>query len=189
MTRDDAWEILTEYTKSESLRRHALTVEGAMRWFARRDGHDEEAWAIAGLLHDFDYEIHPTLEKHPQEGSPILAERGVPEDIRTAILGHASHTGVPRETLMAKTLFAVDELSGFTYAVALVRPSKSIHDVKPKSVKKKLKDKSFAAKVNRAEITQAMEELGVEPTAHIQDVIDAMRSVAEEIGLSGAVKQ
>ncbi len=189
MNRDDAWEILTEYTKSESLRRHALTVEGIMRWFARRDGHDEEAWAIAGLLHDFDYEIHPTLEKHPQDGSVILAERGVPEEIRTAILGHAPHTGVPRETLMAKTLFAVDELSGFTYAVALVRPSKSIHDVKPKSVKKKLKDKSFAAKVNRGEIIQAMEELDVEPTAHIQDVIDAMGSVAEQIGLSGAGEQ
>ena len=185
MNRESAWNLLCEYTRSESLRRHALTVEGVMGWFARRDGHDEEAWKIAGLLHDFDYEIHPTLEHHPQDGEPILAERGVPEEIRKAILGHAPHTGVPRETAMARTLFAVDELSGFTYAVALVRPSKSIHDVKPKSVKKKLKDKSFAAKVNREEITQAMEELGVEPTAHIQDVIDAMCSVAEEIGLQG----
>jgi putative nucleotidyltransferase with HDIG domain len=185
MTHDEAFALLTEYTKTDSLRRHALTVSGVMRWFARRDGDDEEAFGIAGLLHDFDYEIHPTIEKHPQDGSPILAERGVPEEIRTAILGHASHTGVPRETRMAKVLFSVDELSGFIYAVALVRPSKSIHDVKPKSVKKKLKDKSFAAKVSREEIAQAMDELAVDPTAHIQDVIDAMRSVAEEIGLSG----
>jgi len=185
MTRNDAWAILTEYTKSESLRRHALTVEGVMRWFAHRDGLDVEAWGIAGLLHDFDYEMHPTIEKHPQDGEPFLKERGVSDEIRMAILGHALHTGVARETAMAKTLFAVDELSGFTYAVALVRPSKAIRDVKPKSVKKKLKDKSFAAKVNRAEITQAMEELGVEPTEHIQDVIDAMVSVAEEIGLAG----
>lgn len=186
MTRDEAWGILTEYTKSESLRRHARTVEGVMRWFAHRDGHDEEAWGIAGMLHDFDYEMHPTIEKHPQDGESILAERGVSEGIRQAILGHAPHTGVSRETPMAKTLFAVDELSGFTYAVALVRPSKSIHDVKPKSVKKKLKDKSFAAKVSREEIAQAMEELGVDPTAHIQDVIDAMCSVADEIGLAGS---
>ena len=189
MNRDDAWTILAEYTKSESLRRHAMTVEGVMRWFARRDGEDEEAWGIAGLLHDFDYEMHPTIEKHPQDGEPILKERGVPEEIRRAILGHAPHTGVARETAMARTLFAVDELSGFTYAVALVRPSKSIHDVKPKSVKKKLKDKSFAAKVNREEISQAMEELGVDPTAHIQDVIDGMCSVADIIGLAGEVKQ
>ncbi len=185
MNRDDAWTILAEFTRSGSLRRHALTVEGVMRWFARRDGADVEAWGMAGLLHDFDYEIHPTLAEHPKDGEPILAGRGVPEEIRKAILGHAPHTGVARETAMAKTLFAVDELSGFTCAVALVRPSKSIHDVKPKSVKKKLKDKSFAAKVSREEITKAMEELGVDPTAHIQDVIDGMRSVADEIGLAG----
>ena len=185
MNRDTAWEILTEYTKSDSLRRHALTVEAVMRHFAKAAGEDEEAWGIAGLLHDFDYEIHPTLDNHPQDGEPILRERGVPEAIRKAILGHAPHTGVARETLMAKTLFAVDELSGLVYAVALVRPSKSIHDVKPKSVKKKMKDKSFAAKVSREEIRQAMEELGVDPTEHIRNVIDGMRSEAEAIGLAG----
>lgn len=187
MDRDQAWDILCEYTKSESLRRHARTVEAVMRHFARKHGEDEEAWGVAGMLHDFDYEIHPTIEHHPQDGSPILAERGVPEEIRTAILGHANHTGVERETLMARVLYAVDELSGFVTAVALVRPSKSIHEVKPKSVKKKLKDKSFAAKVNRDEIRESMEELGVDPTEHMQEVIDAMRGVAEEIELQGTI--
>lgn len=185
MNRETAWGILTEYTLTDSLRRHALTVEAVMRHFARAAGEDEETWGIAGLLHDFDYEIHPTLEHHPQDGEPILAERGVPEEVRRAILGHAPHTGVPRETPMAKTLFAVDELSGFVYAVALVRPSKSIDDVNPKSVRKKLKDKSFAAKVSRSEIAQAMEELGVDPTAHIGNVIDGMKAAAEAIGLAG----
>ncbi|MHC4473795.1 MAG: HD domain-containing protein [Planctomycetota bacterium] len=185
MDRETAWEILTEYTKSESLRKHARTVEAVMRYFARLHGEDEEKWGIAGMLHDFDYEIHPTLEEHPQNGSPILEERGVPEDIRKAILGHAPHTGVPRDTLMAQVLFAVDELAGFVTAVALVRPSKSVRDVKPKSVKKKLKDKSFAAKVNRDEVRQGMEELGVDPTEHMQHVIDAMCEVADEIGLAG----
>jgi putative nucleotidyltransferase with HDIG domain len=185
MTREEAWDILCEFTKSESLRRHALAVEAAMRHFARLHGEDEEKWGATGLLHDFDYERYPQIPDHPIQGSEILAERGVPEEIRRAILGHAVHTGVPRDTLMAKVLFAVDELSGFISAVALVRPSKSVHDVKPKSVKKKFKDRSFAAKVNREEIFQAMEELGVDPTGHIQHVIDAMRAVAPEIGLEG----
>ena len=145
-----------------------------------------EKWGVTGLLHDFDYEMYPRIPDHPIKGGEILAERGVPEDVRRAILGHASHTGVPRDTLMAKTLYAVDELSGFVTAVALVRPSKSVHDVKPKSVKKKFKDRSFAAKVNRDEIHEGMEELGVDPTEHIQHVIDAMRGVAGEIGLEGA---
>jgi predicted hydrolase (HD superfamily) len=156
-----------------------------MRHFARLAGEDEERWGIAGLLHDFDYEMYPQIPDHPIKGSEILAERGVPEEIRTAILGHANHTGVPRDTLMAKTLYAVDELSGFIGAVALVRPSKSVHDVKPKSVKKKFKDRSFAAKVSREEIFEGMEELGVDPTEHIQNVIDALRAVAPEIGLQG----
>ncbi len=185
MTREEAWRILCEHTKSESLRRHALTVEAVMRWFARKYGEDEEKWGVTGLLHDFDYEMYPTAPEHPLKGSGILAARGVDEEIRRAILGHASYTGVPRDTLLAKVLFAVDELSGFITAVALVRPSKSIHDVRPKSVKKKMKDRSFAAKVNRDEILQGMEELGVEPSAHIQDVIDAMRAAAREIGLGG----
>ena len=185
MDRETAWRILTEHTKSESLRKHARTVEGVMRWFARKHGEDEETWGIAGMLHDFDYEMHPTIETHPQDGEPILVERGVSEEIRKAILGHAPHTGVPRDTLMAQTLFGVDELTGFVTAVALVRPSKSVHDVKPKSVKKKFKDRSFAAKVNREEIHQAMEELGVDPTEHIQHVIDAMRKIADDIGLAG----
>jgi putative nucleotidyltransferase with HDIG domain len=185
MDRETFWGILTEFTKSESLRKHSRTVEGVMRYFARQHGEDEEAWGIAGMLHDFDYEMHPTIDEHPQDGEPILAERGVPEDIRRAILGHAPHTGVPRDTHMAKVLFGVDELAGFVTAVALVRPSKSVKDVKPKSVKKKFKDKSFAAKVNRDEIRQAMEELGVDPTEHIQNVIDAMCEIADEIGLAG----
>ena len=185
MNREAAWDILTEFTKSDSLRRHALTVEASMRFFAKLEDEDVEKWGITGLLHDFDYEMYPTAPDHPVLGSAILAERGVPEDIRRAILGHASETGVPRDTRMAQVLFAVDELSGFVYAVTLVRPSKSIHDVKPKSVKKKLKDKSFAAKVNRADIHQGMEELGADLTEHIQNVIDALKAAAETVGLEG----
>jgi putative nucleotidyltransferase with HDIG domain len=186
MTRDEAWAILTEHTKGESLLKHARTVEAVMRAFARKLGADEEAWGIAGLLHDFDYEMYPTLPDHPMKGSAILAARGVPEEIRLAILGHAGNEiGVPRETPMAKVLYAVDELSGFVTAVALVRPSKSIHDVEPRSVLKKLKDKTFAAKVSREDIRRGMEELGVDPSAHIAEVIEAMKPVALALGLAG----
>lgn len=185
MNREKAWELLTRYTKSESLIRHALAVEAGMRHYARHFGKDEEYWGITGLLHDFDYEAYPDERNHPYRGSEILKKEGFPEEMRRAIMGHASYTGVPRDTLLAKTLFAVDELAGFIMAVALVRPSKSIHDVKPKSVKKKFKTHAFAAKVNREEIAQGIAELGVDETEHIQRVIDALRMVAADIGLEG----
>ncbi len=177
MTRDEAYGLLTEHAKGESLLRHAKQVEAVMRAFARARGEDEEKWGLAGLLHDFDYEMYPTIPDHPAKGSVILAARGVPEDVREAILGHAVHTGVPRTTLLAKVLFAVDELSGFIHAVALVRPSRSVRDVTPASVLKKMKDKAFAAKVSREEIRQGMQELGVSPEAHIAEVIAAMQAV------------
>ncbi len=182
MTRDEALTILKEYTKSESLLKHAYAVEAAMRAYARKFGEDEELWGIVGLLHDFDYEMYP--DEHPMKGSEILKEKGVPEDIRTAILGHANYTGVPRETLMAKTLYAVDELSGFLVAVTLVRPNKSVSEVKVKSVKKKMKDKSFAAKVNRDEIREGAEELGIPFEEHVEFMIKALSGVAEQLGLN-----
>jgi putative nucleotidyltransferase with HDIG domain len=182
MTRDEALTILKEYTKSESLLKHAYAVEAAMRAYARKFGEDEELWGIVGLLHDFDYEMYP--DEHPMKGSEILKEKGVPEEIRTAILGHANYTGVPRETLMAKTLYAVDELSGFLVAVTLVRPNKSVSEVKVKSVKKKMKDKSFAAKVNRDEIREGAEELGIPFEEHVEFMIKALSGVAEQLGLN-----
>jgi len=185
MNRTEAWNLLCEYTKSDSLRKHALAVEAAMRHYARIFGEDEEYWAITGLLHDFDYEMYPDEQNHPYRGNEILEKLGYPIEIRTAIMGHASYTGVKRETLLAKTLFAVDELSGFVIAVALVRPSKSIFEVEPRSVQKKFKDKAFAAKVNREEIKQGIAELGVDETEHIQRVIEALKSVAGELGLAG----
>lgn len=185
MDREKAWNLLCEYTKSESLRKHALAVEAAMRHYAEYFGEDPELWGVVGLLHDFDYEMYPDEENHPYRGSEILAKEGYPEEVRRAIMGHASYTGVPRDSLMAKTLFAVDELAGFIIAVALVRPSRSIMDVEPKSVKKKFKQKAFAAKVNRDEIKQGIEELGVDETEHIQRVIDALKSIADELGLAG----
>jgi putative nucleotidyltransferase with HDIG domain len=185
MNRTEAWNLLCEYTKSDSLRKHALAVEAAMRHYARIFGEDEEYWAITGLLHDFDYERYPDEQNHPYRGNEILEKLGYPIEIRTAIMGHASYTGVKRETLLAKTLFAVDELSGFVIAVALVRPSKSIFEVEPRSVQKKFKDKAFAAKVNREEIKQGIAELGVDETEHIQRVIEALKSVAGELGLAG----
>ena len=186
MTRDEAFSTLTEFTKGESLLKHARTVEAVMRAFAAKRGEDVEKWGIAGLLHDFDYEMHPTLPDHPLKGSEILKARGVPEDVRTAILGHAGNEiGVARETPMAKVLYAVDELAGFVTAVALVRPSKAIRDVEPKSVLKKFKDKTFAAKVSREDMTRGMAELGVDPAAHIAEVIAAMQAVAADIGLAG----
>lgn len=185
-SRDAAWQLLCEYTKTDSLRRHALGVEQAMRKMAGKQGGDVEEWGLTGLMHDFDYEKYPTAEEHPYKGNEILSAKGYPESVRTAIMGHATYTGVPRETAMAKALFAVDELVGFIFAVTYVRPSKSIFEVTPKSVKKKLKQKSFAASVNREDIVQGMEESGVDPTGHIQFVIDALKEKADELGLKGA---
>ena len=184
-TREDALALLYEYTKSDSLRRHALGVEQAMRKMAEKYNGNSVEWGLTGLLHDFDYEMYPTLEDHPYKGNKILKEQNYPESICNAIMGHATYTGVPRDTYMAKALFAVDELTGFIFAVTYVRPSKSIFEVIPKSVKKKLKQKSFAASVLREDIYQSMEELNVDMTEHIQFVIDALKEKAEELGLKG----
>jgi putative nucleotidyltransferase with HDIG domain len=185
MNREDAWNFLCEYTKSEGLRKHAIAVEAAMRHFARKYGEDEERWAVVGLLHDFDYEIHPTLDKHPQEGAKILRERGYPEDVVTAILSHARHLGLPRRTPAEKVLFAVDELTGFITAVALVKPNKSLDEVDARSVRKKMKDKAFARSVNREDIVEGAQELGVDLDAHITEVIQAMKAAADQLGLRG----
>lgn len=185
MNRQDAWALLCEYTKSEGLRKHALAVEAAMRHFARKRGEDEEKWGIVGLLHDFDYEIHPTLDKHPQEGAKILRERGYPEEVVTAILSHARHLGLPRRTPLEKTLFAVDELTGFITAVALVKPNKSLDEVEARSVRKKMKDKAFARSVSREDIVEGAQDLEVDLDAHIAEVIEAMKEAADELGLGG----
>ncbi len=185
MTRQDAWELLTEFTKNPNLIKHALAVEAAMRAYARKFGEDEEKWGIVGLIHDFDYEQHPTLEEHPFAGAKILEERGWPKDIIRAVLAHADHTGVKRETLMEKALFAVDELTGLIVAVALVRPTKSILDVTVESVKKKWKEKSFAAGVKREDIERGAQELGVPLDEHIAIVLEAMKGIASELGLAG----
>jgi putative nucleotidyltransferase with HDIG domain len=182
MNRSEALAIVREYTKNENLVRHMLAVEAAMRFYAQKFREDVEIWGITGLLHDFDWEIHPTLEQHPQEGAPILRERGVPEDIVHAIQSHAEHTGVPRQTLMEKALYACDEITGLIVAVALVRPSRSLSDLKVKSVKKKWKDRSFAAGVNRVEIEGAAQEFGVELWEHVGNVIEAMRGIANDLG-------
>ncbi|MBA3322773.1 MAG: HAD family hydrolase [Pyrinomonadaceae bacterium] len=185
-TRAEAWELLCEYTKGESLRRHALAVEAAMRACAARHGDpdaDVDEWGITGLLHDFDYEIFPTEHEHPYKGANIMCGRGYPERMIRAIMGHAPYTGVARDTAMARALFAVDELCGFLVACALVRPTKSLDDLEVSSVKKKLKDKAFARSVNRDDIHQGVEELGVSLDEHIRFVIDALRSVQGEIGL------
>ena len=184
-TREEALDLLYEYTQSDSLRRHAIGVEQAMRKMAEKMGGNLHEWGLAGLLHDFDYERYPSMEDHPYKGNKILEEKGYPESILKAIMGHATYTGVPRDSDMAKALFAVDELTGFIFAVTYVRPSKSIFDVKPKSVKKKLKQKSFAASVNRDDIFQSVDELGVDLTEHIQFVIDALKESAEATGLKG----
>ena len=183
--REDAMKLLYEYTKTDSLRRHALGVEQSMRKMAVKYNGDPNEWGITGLMHDFDYEMHPTIEEHPYIGNEILKSKGYPESITQAIMGHATYTGVSRETDMAKALFAVDELTGFIFAVTYVRPSKSIFEVKPRSVKKKLKQKSFAASVLREDIFQSVEELGVDLTEHIQFVIDALSEKAQELGLKG----
>ncbi len=183
MTREEAFELLTEYTQKEGLIKHALAVEAAMRAYAKTFGEEEEAWGIVGLLHDFDYEKYPTLNDHPFRGVEILRDRGYPEEWIEAILGHAEHTGVPRKTQMAKTLFAVDELCGFITAVAYVRPNKKLSEVKVKSVKKKMKDKAFARQVNREDIRRGAEELGVNLDEHIDFVIKAMQGISDRLGL------
>jgi len=188
MNRDDALALMHEYTESEALRAHMYAVEAAMRAYARQYGEDEESWGLVGLLHDFDYEKHPNAERrpdaeHPTFGIGILRARGLPEPMLEAILGHAAYTGVPRTSLMARTLFAVDELCGFLVACALVRPSKSLADLEVKSVKKKLKDKAFARGVNREEVVQGAEELGVPLDEHVRFVIEALRPVEGRLGL------
>lgn len=185
MNREDAWTLLCEYTQSPGLRKHGLAVEAAMRAYARRFGEDEEKWAIVGLLHDFDYEIHPTLDKHPQEGAKILRERGYPEDVVYAVLSHAEHLGLERKSPMDKAIYAVDELTGLITAVTLVRPSKSLFEVDARSVRKKMKDKAFARSVNRDDVVKGAEILGLELDEHIAFVIEAMKEVADELGLRG----
>ncbi len=189
LSRDEALELMHEYTQSVNLRRHMYAVEAAMRAYARKFGEDEALWGITGLLHDFDYERWPNDEgkadaEHPTAGVKVLREQGYPDEMCEAILGHADFTGVSRQTLMAKTLYAVDELAGFITACALVRPS-GISDMKIKSVKKKLKDAGFARGVNRADVTKGAEELEVDLGEHIQFVIDAMRGIQDELGLGG----
>lgn len=186
MNREEALAIVHQYIKNPNLVKHMLAVEAAMRFYARKFGEDEEKWAVTALLHDFDWEIHPTMEEHPTAGAPILREHGVPEDIIKAVLSHAPHTGIPRQTLMEKTLFACDEITGLITAVALVRPSRALYDLKPKSVKNKWKDKSFAAGANRAEMEQGAQELGVDLWEHVANVIAAMNSIAEDLDLAGA---
>ena len=174
VTRDRAWETLTKYTKSDALLRHALGVEACMAWYARDFGEDEQLWRAVALLHDFDYELHPTLDKHPQDGAPILREEGYPDEVIDAVLSHAEHLSLPRDTRLKKTLFACDELSGFVHAVALVRPS-GLEGLEPKSVKKKLKQPSFAAGVHRDEVYAGAEGLGLELDEHIRNVIAALQ--------------
>jgi len=182
-TRDEALSILHEFTQGENLRKHAYAGEAAMRAYAKKLGEDEDRWGIVGLLHDFDWEVHPTLPDHPMKGAEILRERGIDADIIDDIISHAPHSGVPRDTPLRKTLFAVDELTGFIVACALVRPSRSLNDLKAKSVRKKMKDKSFAAAVSREDIRQGAADLGVEESEHIQFVIEAMREICPELGL------
>ncbi len=184
-TRAEALKLFYEYTKSESLRKHGLALEQAMRKLAEKYGEDVELWGITGLLHDFDYEKFPTAEEHPYKGNEILKVKGYPQEMLEAIMGHADYTGVPRESLLAKALFSCDELSGFIFAVTYVRPSRSVLDVKVKSVKKKLKDRSFAAKVSREDVEKGIAELGVDRDEHIQFIIDALKEKAEELGLAG----
>jgi len=186
MTRDAAWELLTEYTKSESLLRHALAVEASMREYARIFGEDEERWGIVGLLHDFDYERWPEPPDHPLKGAAILEELGYPEDVIYAIKSHADYLELPRVDNMSKALYAVDEMSGFVMAVALVRPSRSVHDVKVSSVKKKMKDKAFARAIDRDMLRAGAEDLGVELDRHIATVIGALQKAADQLGLGGA---
>jgi putative nucleotidyltransferase with HDIG domain len=184
-TREQAWETLTRYTQSEALRRHALAVEAAVGAYAGKFGEDEELWRVTALLHDFDYERHPTLDQHPQDGAPILREEGYPEEVVAGVLSHAEHLGLPRDTPLKKTLFACDELAGFVHACGLVRPD-GIDTLEPKSVRKKLRQPSFAAGVNRDDVYKGAEELGVELDEHIAFVTGAMRPLAKQLGLRTA---
>jgi putative nucleotidyltransferase with HDIG domain len=182
MDRPAAWNLLCEYTKNENLRKHALAVEACVRAYARKLGEDEETWGVVGLIHDFDYEVYPNAPDHPLKGSEILKERGYPEELRRAILGHADYTGVPRDTMLAKTLFACDEVAGFITACSLVRPDR-IRSLEAKSVRKRMKDKAFARSVSREDMTKGAEELGVSLDEHISFCIEAMRSIAGTLGL------
>jgi len=185
MNRDQALEILYEFTKSEGLRRHALAVETCVTAYARKFGEDEEKWSVTALLHDFDWEIHPQLPDHPTKGEAILAERGVSQEIRRAILSHADFTGVPRQSPLEKTLFACDELAGFITAVSYVKPNRSIFEVDTPSVRKKMKDKAFARSVNRQDIVNGARELGVDLEQHIDFCVKAMQERADQLGLRG----
>ena len=189
MTRDEALSLVREYVKNEGLVRHMLSVEACLRFYAEKFGEDVEMWGLLGLIHDFDWEIHPTLDKHPVAGAPILRERGVPEELIQDILSHGVDTGVPRDTLRRKALYACDEITGLVTAVALVRPSRSLSDLEPSSVKKKWKDKAFAAGTDRAEMEQAAKEFGIELWEHTGNVIAAMRKIAPELGLVGNIQQ
>ncbi len=184
MSPADAWAILTEFTKGDSLRKHARAVEASMRAYAARFGESVDTWGIAGMLHDFDYEVHPHAPRHPMKGAEILAARGVPAEIVYAILAHADYSGMPRSALLDRALYACDELSGFVHACALVRPGRVIAGLEPASVKKKLKDKAFARTVNRDDVYRGAVELGVELDAHIAFVVQALTGVAPQIGLA-----
>jgi len=188
MNRQAAWELLKEYTQSESLTKHALAVEAALRAYAAKFGEDPDTWGIVGLIHDFDYERYPSAEAgHPFKGVEVLRARGYPEFMVKAVLSHAEYSGVPRETLLEKTLFACDELCGFITAAALIRPTKSILDLEATSVRKRMKDKAFARNVKREDILKGAEELGVELTEHVTFVIKAMQGIANELGLGGTL--
>lgn len=185
MTRSEAWGIVCEFVQNESLRRHMLAVEACMIAYAAKYGEDEELWSVTALLHDFDWEIHPNSPDHPMKGEPILAERGVPEGIRRAVLSHANYSGVPRVSLLERALFACDEISGFLTACSYVKPGRSIFEVDAASVKKKLKDKAFARSVSREDIVKGAEELGVPLDEHIAFCIEALKAKASELGLAG----
>ena len=187
-TREQAWQTLTQYTTNEALLRHALAVEASVGFYSRLYAEDEELWRATALLHDFDYEIHPTLDEHPQDGAPILREEGYPEELIAAVLSHAEHLGMPRDTQLKRVLFACDELSGFVHACGLVRPT-GLDGLEPKSVKKKLKTPSFAAGVHRDEVYAGAEGLGLELDDHIRFVTEAMRPIAGELGLRQSVEQ
>jgi putative nucleotidyltransferase with HDIG domain len=185
LTREQALDILHEFTKSENLRKHALAVESCVAAYARKFGEDETRWSVTALLHDFDYEMHPNAPDHPMKGEPMLAERGVPEDVRRAILSHANFSGVPRVSALEKTLFACDELAGLITAVSLVKPGRSVHEVDTKSVRKKMKDKAFARSVSREDIVNGAQDLGIELDEHIDFCVRAMQGRAAELGLAG----
>ncbi|HEY4660571.1 MAG TPA: HDIG domain-containing metalloprotein [Terriglobales bacterium] len=185
--RNQDWNLLTEFTQSESLRKHALAVEACMRAYARKFGADENLWGTVGLLHDFDYEKYPTPQEHPYKGNEILKQRGYSDEIRRAIMSHAEYSGVSRDTSMEKTLFACDELAGFITAIALVKPGKSLAEVEVKSVRKKMKDKAFARSVNRDDMINGAKDLGLDLDEHIVFCIEALKGISKELGLSGAV--